>query len=79
MICKRCKKEFISFLSPICPYCGCDNTVTWGDVWETATTPIENKREKGGFGGHDPDDWEYYDNCSDREYMDDEDYDDFDN
>lgn len=79
MICKKCGKEFIAFLSDICPFCGADNTTTWGDVWETLTTPLPQTEGVDRSSKVDPDDWEVYDNCSDREYEDDEDYDDSDN
>lgn len=79
MVCKKCGKEFIAFLSDICPFCGADNTVTWGDVWDTLTTPLPQDKGIDRSSKVDPDDWEYHDNCSDREYEDDEDYDDFDN
>lgn len=79
MKCKRCGKEFIAFLSDICPFCGADNTTTWGDVWDSLTSPSQRDKGINRSSSHDPDDWEFHDNCSDREYEDDEDYDDFDN
>ena len=79
MRCKRCGKEFIAFLSDICPFCGADNTVTWDDIWSSLTSPTPQNKGIDRSSKYDPDDWEYHDNCSDKEYEDDEDYDDFDN
>ena len=53
--------------------------MTWGDVWDTLTTPLPQSKGIDRSSNVDPDDWEYHDNCSDREYEDDEDYDDYDN
>ena len=39
MKCKKCGKEFLSFLSDICPFCGADNITTWGDVLSSLTSP----------------------------------------
>lgn len=78
MICKKCKKEFSSLFSDICPYCGTDNSVSllhaiFGNDEE------KNDPPKKKDTSYDPYDWDNPDNCSDREYMDDDDYDDFDN
>ena len=79
MKCKKCGKEFLSFLSDICPFCGADNITTWGDVLSSLTSPTTPDKGIDRSDKYDPDDWEYHDNCSDKEYEDDEDYDDFDN
>lgn len=79
MKCKKCGKEFIAFLSDICPFCGADNTTTWSDVWGSLTSPMPQNNGIDRSSEYDSDDWEYHDNCSDKEYEDDEDYDDFDN
>jgi len=73
MICKNCGKEFISIFSDVCPFCGADNSVSLFDSifssFDNKTTPDKKKPK------YDPNDWENPDNCSDREYMDDDDYD----
>lgn len=77
MLCSKCGKEFVSIFSTTCPFCGDPNRIS---LWDTlfSPTPSDNKKDdkKDPF---DPYDWENPDNCSDREYMDDDDYDDFDN
>ncbi len=80
--CKKCGKEFISFLSETCPYCGHDNSVSFGDVLDSIFSPSPDKNKnnkKKQNKPYDPYDWDNPNNCSDREYMDDDDYDDFDN
>ena len=77
MKCKHCGKEFVSLLSDICPYCGTDNAISlfdaiFGDLPEEENVQTEKK-------SFDPYDWDNPDNCSDEEYMDDDDYDNFDN
>ena len=78
MICKKCKKEFYSIFSNACPFCGCDNSVSFGDAIDSVFSPLPEKK-KEQKKSYDPFDWEDPDNCSDIEYEDDEDYDDFDN
>lgn len=75
MICKHCGKEFISLFSDICPFCGTDNSVSILEAIFSNPPEDEPKKENKKF---DPYDWDNPDNCSDREYMDDDDYDDFD-
>lgn len=76
MKCKYCGKEFVSFFSNVCPFCGKKNNASILDALfnnSKEETPEKVKKPV------DPYDWNNSDNCSDREYMDDEDYDDFDN
>jgi hypothetical protein len=79
MKCRKCGEDFIAFFSEVCPFCGTDNTITWGDIFDTLTGSMEQNKGVDRKGKVDPDDWEYHDNCSDEEYEDDEDYDDSDN
>lgn len=81
MKCKYCGKEFISLFSSICPYCGKNNSVSlfdalFGSENKEKVKKDEPKKVKDKF---DPYDWNNPDNSSDREYLDDDDYDDFDN
>ncbi len=78
MVCKKCGREFIGFFSEVCPFCGTDNNVSlfdsiFSDPPENKKTKEEKKKKK-----FDPYDWDNPNNCSDREYMDNDDYDDFD-
>ena len=76
MKCKKCGQDFISLFSDICPFCGTDNSVSLFDtLFGNPPEQINTERKKA----FDPYDWDNPDNCSDREYMDDDDYDDFDN
>lgn len=75
MICKKCGKEFIGLFSDICPFCGHDNYESLFHTLFSNPEPPKTNKDKKPF---DPYDWDNPDNCSDREYMDDEDYDDFD-
>ncbi len=80
--CKKCGKEFIGFFSEVCPYCGYDNSISFGDIF--SSSPEENNNNKGDNKKkqkkrYDRYDWDNPNNCSDREYMDNDDYDDFDN
>ena len=77
MKCKRCGQEFISILSSICPYCGTDNSVTFSDFIFGNLYDQESKKNK--TKSFDPYDFDDDKACSDNEYMDDDDYDDFDN
>lgn len=77
MKCKHCGKEFIGFFSDVCPFCGTDNSVSLFDT--IFGNPVEEKKPENKKKSFDPYDWDDPDNCSDREYMDDDDYDDFDN
>ncbi len=76
MKCKCCGKDFIDLFSDKCPFCGCDNSVSLFDSIFSCSEDKENPETKKQY---DPYDWDDPDNCSDREYMDDDDYDDFDN
>ena len=78
MVCKKCGRELIGFFSEVCPFCGTDNHVSlfdaiFSDPPENKKTKDEKKKKK-----FDPYDWDDPNNCSDREYMDNDDYDDFD-
>ena len=77
MICKFCGKEFVSIFSEVCPYCLTDNSggSIFGAMFSNSNPDKKEKKVKDKF---DPYDWDNPDNCSDREYMDDDDYDDFD-
>ena len=75
MKCDRCGKEYSIILFSSCPYCGHRNDASFlGSLFGSGEAKKEPKK-KDPF---DPNDWDNPDNCSDREYMDDEDYDDFD-
>lgn len=77
MRCKKCGKEFISIFSDICPFCGNDNSESLLHAIFSDTPANEKPKNKNK--PFDPYDWDNPDNCSDREYMDDDDFDDFDN
>ena len=79
MVCKNCGREFIAFLSDVCPFCGADNTAQSGSIWDAITAPLPEQKGIDRSSKVDSDDWNNHDNCSDKEYDDDEDYDDFDN
>ncbi len=74
MKCKKCGKEFLGLFSDRCPYCGFDNSASFGEAQSSLPKKNEKKKKK-----YDPYDWDDPNNCSDREYMDNDDYDDFDN
>ncbi len=76
MKCRKCGKEFIDFFSLVCPFCGFDNNLSFFDIlFGRNETPKKSTPNKGKSDIYD---WDNPDNCSDREYMDDDDYDDFD-
>ena len=74
MKCTKCGQDFISLFFDICPYCGADNSKS-SSSWIISTAPSE-KSKSNKDTQYDPYDWENPDNCSDREYEDDDDYDD---
>ena len=76
MICKHCGSSFVSFGSDVCPYCGLSNPPTNEQIYGSLFSPLPQSKGIDRSLKHDSDDWNYYDNCSDREYDDDEDYDD---
>ncbi len=74
MKCEHCGNEYSSIFHSSCPYCGHTNSTSLlGAIFGPGEK--KEKRQKSPF---DPYDWDNPDNCSDREYMDDDDYDDFD-
>ena len=76
MICKKCRQDFFSIFSGICPYCGFDNDQSIFDDYDL-DDDLSNNINDNSY--NDEYDWDNPDNCSDDEYMDDDDYDDFDN
>ena len=75
MKCRFCGAEFISLFSDICPFCGCDNSESILDhLLSPAAAPKSRPKED-----KDENDMEDPDNFSDEEYMEDDDFDDFDN
>ena len=77
MKCKHCGKEFISIFTDVCPFCGFDNSESL--LHAIFSDPPNDNKPNERKKPLDPYDWDNPDNCSDREYMDDDDYDDFDN
>ena len=75
MICRKCGKEFSSLFTTVCPNCGKDNDLPFFDLFSNDTKEEPKPKQES----YDPYDFEIFDNCSDREYDDNEDYDDFDN
>ena len=73
MKCKNCGQEFVGLFSDICPFCGADNSVSLFDT--IFGLPPQNQPSGPSKKAHDPYDWDDPDNCSEREYMDDDDYD----
>ena len=76
MICKKCRQDFIGFFSCVCPYCGFDNDQSFFGIFDLDEDIDENINDNSY---NDEYNWDNPDNCSDDEYMDDDDYDDFDN
>ena len=75
MKCDRCGKEYSILLFSSCPYCGHRNSTS---LLRDVFGPDDRKNDPLAKSKFDPYDWNNPDNCSDREYMDDDDYDDFD-
>ena len=76
MKCQHCGNEYSLLLNSSCPYCGHTNSTSlFGAIFGPGPDEKKKPSPKSPF---DPNDWDNPENCSDREYMDDDDYDDMD-